>query len=125
MKESCWIKAMQEEIYEFERLEVWELVPRSSIAKGYRQEEGIDFKESFAPVAHIEVIHIFIAYVAFMNMTVLSDGHQCDVVDIPMVERSKLDEDPNRTLVDSTCYRSMVSSLMYLTISHPDLVFNV
>ncbi|GKC34046.1 hypothetical protein Tco_1046430 [Tanacetum coccineum] len=50
---------------------------------------------------------------------------QCDVVDIPMVERSKLDEDPNRTLVDSTCYRSMVSSLMYLTISHPDLVFNV
>ncbi|GKE87761.1 retrovirus-related pol polyprotein from transposon TNT 1-94, partial [Tanacetum coccineum] len=31
------------------------------VAKGYRQEEGIDFKESFAPVARIEAILIFIA----------------------------------------------------------------
>ncbi|GJW68058.1 retrovirus-related pol polyprotein from transposon TNT 1-94 [Tanacetum coccineum] len=40
------------------------------VAKGYRQEEGIDFEESFAPVAHIEAIRIFIAYAAHMNMTV-------------------------------------------------------
>ncbi|GJS90713.1 gag-pol polyprotein [Tanacetum coccineum] len=39
-------------------------------AKGYRQEEGIDFEESFAPVARLEVIRIFIAYVAHKNMTV-------------------------------------------------------
>nr|GFC55923.1 retrovirus-related Pol polyprotein from transposon TNT 1-94 [Tanacetum cinerariifolium] len=31
------------------------------VAKGYRQEEGIDFEESFAPVARIEAIHIFIS----------------------------------------------------------------
>ncbi|GJX76700.1 retrovirus-related pol polyprotein from transposon TNT 1-94, partial [Tanacetum coccineum] len=31
------------------------------VAKGYRQEEGIDFEESFAPVARIEAIRIFIA----------------------------------------------------------------
>ncbi|GJX66056.1 retrovirus-related pol polyprotein from transposon TNT 1-94 [Tanacetum coccineum] len=36
----------------------------------YHQEEGIDFEESFAPVARIEAIHIFIAYVAHMNMIV-------------------------------------------------------
>ncbi|GJV42140.1 retrovirus-related pol polyprotein from transposon TNT 1-94 [Tanacetum coccineum] len=40
------------------------------VAKGYRQEEGIDFEESFALVARIEAIRIFIAYVAHMNMTV-------------------------------------------------------
>ncbi|GJS77879.1 retrovirus-related pol polyprotein from transposon TNT 1-94 [Tanacetum coccineum] len=50
---------------------------------------------------------------------------QCDPVDIPMVERLKLDEDPNRTLVDLTRYRGMVESLMYLTASRADLVFVV
>ncbi|GKC21104.1 hypothetical protein Tco_1023254 [Tanacetum coccineum] len=50
---------------------------------------------------------------------------QCDPVNIPMVERLKLDEDPNRTLVDPTRYRHMVGSLMYLIASRPDLVFAV
>ncbi|GKB56262.1 retrovirus-related pol polyprotein from transposon TNT 1-94 [Tanacetum coccineum] len=40
------------------------------VAKGYRQEEGIDFEESFAPVARIEAIRIFLAYVAHKNMMV-------------------------------------------------------
>nr|GEY50052.1 retrovirus-related Pol polyprotein from transposon TNT 1-94 [Tanacetum cinerariifolium] len=40
------------------------------VAKGYRQEEGIDFKESFAPVARLEVIRIFIANAASKNITV-------------------------------------------------------
>ncbi|GKB89253.1 retrovirus-related pol polyprotein from transposon TNT 1-94 [Tanacetum coccineum] len=45
--------------------------------------------------------------------------------DIPMVERSKLDEDPNRTPVDLTRYQSMVGFLMYLAASRHDLVFVV
>nr|GEW27423.1 integrase, catalytic region, zinc finger, CCHC-type, peptidase aspartic, catalytic [Tanacetum cinerariifolium] len=40
---------------------------------------------------------------------------QCNLVDIPMVESSKLDEDPNETPVDPTHYRGMIGSLMYLT----------
>ncbi|GKD84732.1 retrovirus-related pol polyprotein from transposon TNT 1-94, partial [Tanacetum coccineum] len=47
----------------------------SLVAKGYRQEEGIDFEESFAPVAHIEAIRIFIANAASKNMTI----YQTDV----------------------------------------------
>ncbi|GJY66796.1 retrovirus-related pol polyprotein from transposon TNT 1-94 [Tanacetum coccineum] len=40
------------------------------VAKGYRQEEGIDFEESFALVARIKAIHIFIAYDAHKNMAI-------------------------------------------------------
>nr|GEY85018.1 retrovirus-related Pol polyprotein from transposon TNT 1-94 [Tanacetum cinerariifolium] len=98
---------MQDEIHEFDRLQVWELVPQPDcvmiiaiialkwiykvkldeygdvlknkarlVAKGYHQEEGIDFEESFAPVARIEAIRIFIANAVSRNMTV----YQMDVV---------------------------------------------
>ncbi|GJR43416.1 retrovirus-related pol polyprotein from transposon TNT 1-94 [Tanacetum coccineum] len=65
MTEPSWIDAMQEEIHEFERLEVWELVSL----------EGINFEESFAPVARIEAIRIFVANAAHKNMTI----YQMDV----------------------------------------------
>ncbi|GJT44388.1 retrovirus-related pol polyprotein from transposon TNT 1-94 [Tanacetum coccineum] len=45
------------------------------VAKGYRQEEGINFEESFAPVAQIEAIRIFIANAANKNMII----YQMDV----------------------------------------------
>ncbi|GKD68275.1 retrovirus-related pol polyprotein from transposon TNT 1-94 [Tanacetum coccineum] len=45
------------------------------VARGYRQEEGIDFEESFAPVARLESIRIFLAFVAHINMVV----YQMDV----------------------------------------------
>ncbi|GJU18372.1 retrovirus-related pol polyprotein from transposon TNT 1-94 [Tanacetum coccineum] len=67
--EDCWFQAMQDEIHEFDRLEL------GSFAKGYRQEEGIDFEESFAPVARIEAIRIFIANAATKNMII----YQMDV----------------------------------------------
>nr|GEX12537.1 putative reverse transcriptase domain, ribonuclease H-like domain, aspartic peptidase domain protein [Tanacetum cinerariifolium] len=45
------------------------------VAKGYRQKEGIDFEESFSPVAGIEAIRIFIANAASKNMII----YQMDV----------------------------------------------
>ncbi|GKF90614.1 retrovirus-related pol polyprotein from transposon TNT 1-94 [Tanacetum coccineum] len=67
MNKPSWIDAMQKEIQEFERLQVWELVP---FAQGFKQEEGIDFEESFAPVTRIKAIRIFIANTAHKNMTI-------------------------------------------------------
>nr|GEU75809.1 retrovirus-related Pol polyprotein from transposon TNT 1-94 [Tanacetum cinerariifolium] len=92
LTQSCWIVAMQEELHEFDHLEVWKLVPRPDkvmvitlkwiyivkldelgdilknkarlVARGYRQEEGIDFKESFAPVARQEAVRIFLMFAA-------------------------------------------------------------
>ncbi|GKE22184.1 retrovirus-related pol polyprotein from transposon TNT 1-94 [Tanacetum coccineum] len=91
MADSAWIEAMQEEIYQFDRLDVWELVDRPLcknvinmkwiwknkrneennvirnkarlVAKGYAQKEGIDFEESFEPVARLEAVRLFVAYV--------------------------------------------------------------
>ncbi|GJU50622.1 retrovirus-related pol polyprotein from transposon TNT 1-94 [Tanacetum coccineum] len=45
------------------------------VAQGFRQEEGIDFEESFEPVGRIEAIHIFVAYAAHKNMII----YQMDV----------------------------------------------
>ncbi|GJX25869.1 retrovirus-related pol polyprotein from transposon TNT 1-94 [Tanacetum coccineum] len=64
MIESSWIVAMQEDIHEVLKNKA------RLVAKVYRQEEGIDYEESFALVARIEAIRIFIAYDAHMNMTV-------------------------------------------------------
>ncbi|GJX53443.1 retrovirus-related pol polyprotein from transposon TNT 1-94 [Tanacetum coccineum] len=103
ISEAYWFEAMYEEIHEFDRLQVWELVPKPDcvmiialkwiykvkldeygdvlknkaqlVAKGYRQEDGINFEESFALVARIEAIKIFIANAASKNMII----YQMDV----------------------------------------------
>ncbi|GKG59175.1 retrovirus-related pol polyprotein from transposon TNT 1-94, partial [Tanacetum coccineum] len=38
--------------------------------KGYKQEEGIDFEESFAPVARLKSVWMFVAFVAHKNITI-------------------------------------------------------
>ncbi|GJY50544.1 retrovirus-related pol polyprotein from transposon TNT 1-94 [Tanacetum coccineum] len=78
MADHSWIESMQDELNQFERLQVWELVPRPEgkniIALKWlwknKQEEGIDFEESFAPVARLEAVRMFIAYVAHKNITI-------------------------------------------------------
>ncbi|GJS64653.1 retrovirus-related pol polyprotein from transposon TNT 1-94 [Tanacetum coccineum] len=97
MTDPAWIESMQEELLQFKRLNVWVLVPLPDninplmlkwlfknkhdeentvirnksrlVVRGYRQEEGIDFKESFAPVARMEAIRIFLAYAAHKSFT--------------------------------------------------------
>ncbi|XP_069152019.1 uncharacterized mitochondrial protein AtMg00820-like [Solanum lycopersicum] len=90
-----WIIAMQEELSQFERSKVWNLVPRPHdrtfigtkwvfrnkldgqgqiirnkarlVVQGYNQEEGINYDETFAPVARMEAIRMFIAFAAHME----------------------------------------------------------
>nr|GEW38304.1 ribonuclease H-like domain-containing protein [Tanacetum cinerariifolium] len=69
MADSAWIEAMQEEPYQFVKLQKDEdqsVVDNKArlVAKGYALEEGMDFEESFAPVARLKVVRIFIAYAA-------------------------------------------------------------
>nr|GFA58976.1 retrovirus-related Pol polyprotein from transposon TNT 1-94 [Tanacetum cinerariifolium]GFA62556.1 retrovirus-related Pol polyprotein from transposon TNT 1-94 [Tanacetum cinerariifolium] len=103
MANSAWIEAMQEELHQFDRLQVWELIDKPFgknviklkwlwknkkdedqtvirnkarlVAKGYAQEEGVDFEESFAPVARLKAVRIFIAYAAHRSFPI----YQMDV----------------------------------------------
>ncbi|GKD32152.1 retrovirus-related pol polyprotein from transposon TNT 1-94 [Tanacetum coccineum] len=98
MTDPAWIDSTQEELLQFKRHDVWVLVPAPDnikpitlkwlfknkhdeentvirnktrlVVRGYRQEEGIDFEESFAPVARMEGIRIFLAYIAHKSFTV-------------------------------------------------------
>ncbi|GKD94201.1 retrovirus-related pol polyprotein from transposon TNT 1-94 [Tanacetum coccineum] len=103
LEEEGWVMAMQEELNQFERNKVWTLVPKPHgkaiirtkwiwknkmdeewvvtknkarlVAQGYNQQEGIDYEETFAPVARLEAIRIFLAYAAYMDFMV----YQMDV----------------------------------------------
>nr|GEY41435.1 hypothetical protein [Tanacetum cinerariifolium] len=76
LTQSCWIEAMQEELNEFEHKLGGILKNKARlVAHGYRQEEGINFEESFALVARLEVVQIFLAFAAHMNTIV----YQMDV----------------------------------------------
>nr|GFB85554.1 hypothetical protein [Tanacetum cinerariifolium] len=189
------------------------------VARGYRQEEGINFEESFALVARLEAIRIFLAFAAHKNMVVYQmdvktaflngnlreevyvsqpDGfvdpdnpnhvyklkkalyglkqalcawydmlssflisqdfskgsvdpklfiringndlllskyaleslkkygfESCDPVDTPMVKKSKLDEDKEGKAIDPSHYHGKIDTLLYLTVSRPDLQFAI
>nr|GEU38481.1 hypothetical protein [Tanacetum cinerariifolium] len=165
MTEPSWIDAVKTD--EFGRV----LKDKARlVAQRFRKEEGNDFEESFAPVARIKAIRIFVANTTNKNMTIFQmdvktdflngelkeelyvsqpEGfvdqdnpshvyklkkalhglkqapHACDSVDMPMVEKNKLDEDLHGILVDATLYHGMIGSLLYLTSSTPDLIYAV
>ena len=103
LEDPDWVIAMQEELNQFERQKVWKLVPKPKnksiigtkwvfrnkldgdgivtrnkarlVAKGYSQEEGIDYDETYAPVARLEAIRMFLAFAAHSNFKV----YQMDV----------------------------------------------
>ncbi|GKB85072.1 putative ribonuclease H-like domain-containing protein, partial [Tanacetum coccineum] len=103
LDDESWVEAMQEELLQFKIQKVWTLVDLPSgkkaigtkwvyrnkkdergivvrnkarlVAQGYKQEEGIDYDEVFAPVARVEAIRLFLAFASFMNFPV----YQMDV----------------------------------------------
>ncbi|KAI3718615.1 hypothetical protein L6452_19494 [Arctium lappa] len=62
----CWITAMQEKLFNSKETKN----KARLVAQGYRQKEGIDYDETFAPVARLEAIRIFLAHAAHKNFRV-------------------------------------------------------
>ena len=103
LKDPDWVIAMQEELGQFERNKVWKLVPHTNdlkvigtkwvfrnklnehgdvvrnkarlVAKGFTQTEGLDFDESYVPVARLDAIRLFLAFAAHNDFIV----YQMDV----------------------------------------------
>nr|GEZ20403.1 Gag-Pol polyprotein [Tanacetum cinerariifolium] len=82
MADSAWIKAMQEELHQFDRLQDWELVDKPF----GKTEEGIDFEESFALVARLEAVWIFIAYAAHKSFPIYQMDVKTEFLNGPLKE---------------------------------------
>ncbi|KAD0241433.1 hypothetical protein E3N88_44569 [Mikania micrantha] len=98
LRDNGWVEAMQLELLQFKKQQVWELVPLPQgkcaigtkwvfrnktdengqiiknkarlVVQGFSQEEGIYYDETFAPVARLEAIRLFLAYAALHKLKV-------------------------------------------------------
>nr|GEZ45099.1 hypothetical protein [Tanacetum cinerariifolium] len=124
LRDADWVSAMQEELDQFARFkDESSLVIRNKarlVAIGYSQQKGIDYDETFAPVARIEVIRLCLAYATHKDFTIFQmDVKQHFSMEFlrrkfptPMVEQAKHKLDLVGKPVDHTNYRSMIGSLI-------------
>jgi hypothetical protein len=143
---------MHEELENFERNQVWELVDPPPgckpigtkwvwknkegekgevvrnksrlVAQGFSEKNGIEYEETFAPVARLEAIRILLAFFVAKGFKL----HQMDVksaflkaMAMAMSTTTALDADEEGEHVDQKEYRSMIESLLYLTATRPDI----
>ncbi|GKB56444.1 retrovirus-related pol polyprotein from transposon TNT 1-94 [Tanacetum coccineum] len=136
MADHAWIGTMQEELYQFERLGVSELVDKQFrknvigmkwlwknkkdeynigirnkshlMAKGYIKEEGIYFVESFTLVSRLEAVRIFIAYVIHKSFTVYQVDVNTSILNGPLKEEVYVSQ-PNR----------------FVDLEHPEKVYRL
>ncbi|GJX74571.1 retrovirus-related pol polyprotein from transposon TNT 1-94 [Tanacetum coccineum] len=114
MLDQSWIKSMQNDLNQIKRLDVWELVKcligkniiavkwiwknktnaentvirnkSHLVAKGYGQDEGIDSEDSFAPVARLEAVRIFVVYAAHKNFPIYQMDVKTEFLNGPLKE---------------------------------------
>ena len=131
VKDESWVKAMNEELDQIKKNKTWELVPRPSqknvigtkwvfknkldenrkivrnkarlVCKGYAQIEGIDFDETFAPIARLESIRMFLALAVYKSFKIYQmevksaflNGNLEEEVFIEQPDGFILSDDPN------------------------------
>nr|GEW19997.1 hypothetical protein [Tanacetum cinerariifolium] len=111
MADYAWIEAMREELHQFDRLRVWELVDKpfgkTVIRLKWLRKNKKD-EDQTAKYA-LEILH----------KHGMEKGQS---IGTPMATKPKLDADLSGNPIDQTDYRSKIESLMYLTSSRPDIV---
>jgi hypothetical protein len=122
LQDPDWMLAMQEELNNFKRNEVWSLVPRPKqnvvgtkwvfrnkqdkhgvvtrnkarlVAKGYAQVVGLDFKETFAPLVRLESIRILLAYVAHHSFRLFQMDVKSTFLNRPIKEEVYVEQPPS------------------------------
>jgi hypothetical protein len=122
LQDPDWVLAMQEELNNFKRNEVWSLVPRPKqnvvgtkwvfrnkqdkhgvvtrnkarlVAKGYAQVAGLNFEETFAPVARLESIRILLAYAAHHSFKLFQMDVKSAFLNGPIKEEVYVERPPS------------------------------
>jgi hypothetical protein len=122
LRDLDWVVAMQEELNNFTRNEVWHLVPRPNqnvvgtkwvfcnkqdehgvvtrnkdrlVAKGYSQVEGLDFDETYAPIARLESIHILLAYSTYHGFKLYQMDMKSAFLNGPIKEEVYVEQPPS------------------------------
>jgi hypothetical protein len=122
LKDLDWVLAMQEELNNFKRNEVWSLVPRPKqnvvgtkwvfhnkqddqgvvtrykarlVAKDYAQVTGLDFQETFAPIAKLESILILLAYAAHHSFKLFQMDVKSAFLNGPIKEKVYVEQPPD------------------------------
>ncbi|GJX52392.1 gag-pol polyprotein [Tanacetum coccineum] len=115
MADSAWIEAMQEELHQFDRLQVWELIDKPF----GKNEEGIDFEESFALVACLEAVRIFVAYAVHKSFPI----YQMDMKTTFLNGLLK-EESDTLLVITMTNGNPSVSSLNALTVGDWEILYD-
>ncbi|GKD71758.1 ribonuclease H-like domain-containing protein, partial [Tanacetum coccineum] len=134
MDDSAWIEAMQEELHQFDRLQVWELRDKPF---GKNDEVYVVQPDGFVDPDHPEKVYLLSkalyrlkqasrAWYDKLSNFLMSKGFtKGQSIGTAMAMKPKLDADLSGKLIDQTDYRSKIGSLMYLTSSRPDIEVNM
>jgi hypothetical protein len=150
LKDPDWVIAMQEELECFTRNKVWTLVERPKdqrinvigtkwvfknkqddngvvvcnkarlVAQGFAQIEGFDYEDTFAPVARLEAIRLFLAYASFHNLKLYQMDVKSAFLNGPLKEETYVAQPPgfedpiSRTAFIFSIRQSMVSSKLHV-----------
>jgi hypothetical protein len=136
-----WIRAMNEELDQIEKNNTWELVPRPEdknvigskwvfknkmnkkgqvvrnkfrlVCKGYAQVEGQDFVETFAPVARLEAIRMFLAYSCHKNFKVYQMDVKSSFLNGDLEEEVYMEQPKEFSLTDNPNYVCKLKKALY------------
>jgi hypothetical protein len=140
-KNQFWNKAMDEELDQIEKNDTWKLVPRLKnknvidtkwvfrsklnedghvtrnkarlVCKGYAQIEGIDFEETFAPVARMEEIHLLLAYACSKNIKVYQMDVKSSFLNGELEEEVYIEQPEGFQLSENASYVCTLNKAMY------------
>jgi hypothetical protein len=140
-QEEDWIRAMNEELDQIEKNNTWELVPRPEnknvigskwvfknkmnekgqvirnkyrlVYKGYAQVEGQDFDETFAPVARLEAIRMFLAYSYHKNFKVYQMDVKSAFLNGDLEEEVYMEQPEGFSLTDNPNYVCKLKKALY------------
>jgi hypothetical protein len=140
-KDDHWVKSMNDELDQIEKKNTWEMLPRYDdknvidskwifknklneqgqvvrnkarlVHKGYSQIEGLDFDETFAPIARLEAIRIFLTYACHIRFKVYQMGVKSSFLNADLNEEVYMEQTEGFKLYDNHDFVCKLKTALY------------